>query len=113
MNKKFSIVNKDQIVSALNKLAPRPKTLYTAIEIAKTYRSKISQALKKGYSFKEITDIFNANNCEISEKELDSAYAHLCLKKIADKNNSSKNPDVSVKSAIKPQKSSGNKSIKV
>ena len=77
MSKQFKLENKNSITTAFENLKPKAKTLFTASEISKIFRAKISLALKNGYSFKEITDIFNSHNCSISEKELEIAFNKL------------------------------------
>ena len=77
MVKEFNINNKDDISIAIDKLEPKAKTSYAASEIAKMYRLNISSAIKKGYSFKEISQVFNSNNCDINAKELEIAYKKL------------------------------------
>lgn len=77
MVKEFNINNKDDILVALDKLEQKTKTTYSASEIVKIYRSNISTAIKKGYSFKEISQVFNSNNCDIAAKELELAFKKL------------------------------------
>ena len=77
MVKEFKIINKESISEAIENLKAKEKDTFTASEIAKTYRANISTALKKGYSFKEITQIFNTNNCNITAKELELAFKKL------------------------------------
>ena len=77
MTKQFKLENKDTIITAFDALKPKPKVLYTASEIAKIYRAKISLAIKNGYSFKEIVEVFNNHECSISAKELELAFVRL------------------------------------
>lgn len=77
MGKEFKIIDKDAILTAIDNLETKQKNRFSANEIAKTYRSSIAKALKKGYSFKEITDIFNANECTITARELEIGFNKL------------------------------------
>ena len=87
MTKQIKLENKDSIIAALDALKPKAKVLYTPSEIAKMYRAKISLALKNGYSFKEIAEIFKSHECSISAKELELSFVKLRAKKQPEENN--------------------------
>lgn len=48
-------------------------------------RTKITSALKKGYSFEEIANWFNKHGCAIQGKEIEDSLAKLRTTKIAKK----------------------------
>lgn len=69
--------NPDELFSTLDQLPEKTKTEFSISEIVKTSRAKISNALKKGYTFVEITEWFNKSGCDITAKELETAYNKL------------------------------------
>ncbi|MDQ5921854.1 MAG: hypothetical protein QG673_1913 [Pseudomonadota bacterium] len=79
MTQYFSF-NKEKIFSDLDKLESKPKTNFTANEIAKLSRTKIRLALKKCYTFAEIAKWFNDNDCKITHTELEDSYNKLINK---------------------------------
>lgn len=77
MEKLVTIKNKADLDNALSKLEPKEQNIYSVKQVTKVYLKQIRQAIKKGYSFKEIAEVFKNHQCKITAKELETAYNHL------------------------------------
>ena len=73
MTKQYKF-DKEAIFASLDKLEAKPKSEFTAFEIIKQSRARISNSLKKNFTFAEITKWFNDHECSITVDELQEEY---------------------------------------